>query len=64
MAQVIQLKDGSLHIVFGEQDILSLVESDNVKARRLDSRGHYNKIQNLSTPIDSQEECIRQASAL
>lgn len=44
--------------------ILSLVESDNVKARRLDSRGHYHKIQNLSTPIDSQEECIRQASAL
>lgn len=26
MAQVIQLKDGSLHTVFGEQDILSLVE--------------------------------------
>ena len=26
MAQVIQLKDQSLHTVFGEQDILSLVE--------------------------------------
>ena len=26
MAQVIQLKDGSLHTVLGEQDILSLVE--------------------------------------
>ena len=44
--------------------ILSLVESDNVKARRLDSRGHYHKIQNLSSPIDSQDECLRQASTL
>ena len=44
--------------------ILALVESDNVKARRLDSHGAYHKIQNLSSPINSQEECIRQAAAL
>lgn len=44
--------------------ILTLVESDNVKARRLDSHGAYHKIQNLSSPINSQEECIRQAAAL
>ena len=41
--------------------ILSLVENDNVKARRMDSRGRYNKIQNLSSPINSQEECLREA---
>ena len=41
--------------------ILSLVENDNVKARRMDNRGRYNKIQNLSSPINSQEECLREA---
>ena len=37
MAQVIQLKDGSLHTVLGEQDILSLVEQ--VQARVLERTG-------------------------
>ena len=41
--------------------ILSLVENDNVKARRMDSTGRYAKIQNLSSPINSQEECLREA---
>ena len=41
--------------------ILSLVENDNVKARRMDNTGRYAKIQNLSSPINSQEECLREA---
>ena len=44
--------------------LLSLVESDTVKARRLDNKGTYSKIQALSAPINSQEECIREAQNL
>ena len=44
--------------------ILSLIESDNVKARRLDSKGMYHKIQSLSSPINSQEECLKEALTL
>lgn len=52
-----QIKKKVLHI-------LSLAESDNVKARRLNSDGSYSKIQNLSSPINSQEECIKEALTL
>ncbi len=44
--------------------ILSLVEEDNVKARRLNKDGTYSKIQTLNAPLNSQEECIKEAMTL
>ena len=44
--------------------LLALIESDNVKARRLTSSGRYEKIRALSKMINSQEECIKMANSL
>ena len=44
--------------------LLSLIESDNVKARRLTPSGKYEKIRALSKMINSQEECIKNANGL
>ena len=44
--------------------LLSLIESDNVKARRLTPSGKYEKIRALSKMINSQEECIKNANSL
>ena len=44
--------------------ILTLVEEDNVKARRLSSDGSYSKIQALTAPLNSQEECLKEAYTL
>ena len=41
--------------------MLSLIEGDTVKARRLLPNGSYEKIQSLSTPVNSQEECLKEA---
>lgn len=41
--------------------LLTLVEEDNVKARILNSDGTYSRIQALGTPINSQEECLKEA---
>lgn len=41
------------------QELLSLILSDNVKARRLNFDGTYSKVPSLSSPIDSQEECLK-----
>ena len=39
--------------------LLTLILSDTVKGRRLNSDGTYSKIETLSPPIDSQEECLK-----
>lgn len=39
--------------------LLTLILSDTVKGRRLNSDGTYSKIETLSSPIDSQEECLK-----
>ncbi len=38
---------------------LALVLSDTLKGRRLNSDGTYSKIETLSPPVDSQEECLK-----
>lgn len=44
--------------------LLTLIESDNVKARRLSADGSYHKIKTLSKMINSQDECIKNANYL
>ena len=41
------------------KSLLTLILSDTVKGRRLNSDGSYSKIETLSSPIDSQEECLK-----
>ena len=41
--------------------LMDNIFSDNVKARRLLSDGRYHKVQSLSAPFDSQEECLKEA---
>ncbi|MGN0906544.1 MAG: polyphosphate kinase 1, partial [Bullifex sp.] len=44
--------------------ILTTIENDNVKGRRLSPDGRYRKIQSLSKMVNSQEECLRAANTL
>ena len=44
--------------------ILTTIENDNVKGRRLSPDGRYKKIQSLSKMVNSQEECLRNANTL
>ena len=41
------------------KSLLTLILSDTVKGRRLNSDGSYSKIETLSSPVDSQEECLK-----
>ncbi len=43
--------------------LMDNIFNDNVKARRLLSDGRYHKVQSLSAPFDSQEECLREAQS-
>lgn len=52
-----QVKKRVLHI-------LSLVEGDNVKARRMGSNGGYSKVKDFAKALNSQEECLREALTL
>lgn len=42
-------------------EYFDLLMNDNVKARELDSSGHYKQIESQNTPLDSQEECMNLA---
>ena len=42
-------------------EYFGLLMNDNVKARELDSSGHYKQIESQNTPLDSQEECMNLA---
>lgn len=43
--------------------LLDVIFSDNVKARRLNSDATYSKVPSISSPIDSQNECLAEANA-
>lgn len=42
-------------------EYFNLLMNDNVKARKLNSNGHYEQIESNNVPLDSQEECMNLA---